>query len=192
MKTPKTFYEKQEAKLANRDPLTGTPGAHPVGVGLGATTGAATGAFFGTVTGGPVGMVIGAAVGGVIGGMAGKEAAENFTPTWNDTYWRNNLDLAPYYIPGTAYEHYVPAYKYGIENAKAYAGLAWEEVEPKLAARWEEYKENSCLIWDEAWPAVKDAWDQTRARIANPDQNMVTDPLVQLSDHPMQSDTKTQ
>jgi hypothetical protein len=185
MKTYMTYYEKREAKLAHRDPITGTPGAHPVGVGLGATTGAATGAFFGGVTGGPVGMAVGAVIGGVIGGMAGKEAAENFDPTWNDTYWRENLMTASYYLPGTPYDDYVPAYKYGIENSKAYVGLGWDDVEPKLAARWEESKDTSTLTWMQARPAVKDAWDQTRDKLRNPDHNTVTDPLVQVEDHPM-------
>ena len=44
----------------NLDPITGTPGAHPVGVGLG-----------------PVGTVVGA----VAGGLDGKAVAEHFDPT---------------------------------------------------------------------------------------------------------------
>lgn len=66
---------------ANRDPLTGTPGAHPVGTGVGALAGgAATGAAVGTVAG-PVGTAIGAAVGAVAGGLAGKGIAEEVDPT---------------------------------------------------------------------------------------------------------------
>ena len=55
---------------ANPDPLTGTPGAHPVGVGTGALGGAAAGAGIGTVVGGPVGALVGGAVGAVAGGLA--------------------------------------------------------------------------------------------------------------------------
>src|SRR5881394_2140943 len=57
---------------ANRDPLTGAPGAHPVGTATGAVAGGiAAGAAAGTVAG-PVGTAIGAAVGAVVGGLAGK------------------------------------------------------------------------------------------------------------------------
>lgn len=70
------------------DPLTGEPGAHPVGTGLGAVAG---GAAAGAVTGalaGPVGAVIGLAVGAVVGGLAGKGVAEVIEPTGEETYWR--------------------------------------------------------------------------------------------------------
>jgi hypothetical protein len=71
----------QTGGSANRDPITGTPGAHPVGTGVGALAGgAATGAAVGTVAG-PVGTVIGAAVGAVAGGLAGKGVAEEIDPT---------------------------------------------------------------------------------------------------------------
>jgi phage tail tape-measure protein len=66
---------------ANRDPITGTPGAHPVGTGVGAFAGgAAAGAAVGTVAG-PVGTAIGAAVGAVAGGLAGQGVAEEIDPT---------------------------------------------------------------------------------------------------------------
>src|SRR5262245_5133401 len=73
----------------NEDPLTGAPGAHPVGVAMGATGGAAAGAAVGAV-GGPVGVAVGAAVGGVAGGLAGKGAAEAINPSVEDEYWREN------------------------------------------------------------------------------------------------------
>ena len=44
---------------ANRDPISGAPGAHPVGVGAGAAGGGATGAAVGGAVGGPVGAVVG-------------------------------------------------------------------------------------------------------------------------------------
>jgi hypothetical protein len=47
----------------NADPISGEPGAHPIGTGVGAAGGAAAGAAVGAA-GGPVG----AAVGGVVGG----------------------------------------------------------------------------------------------------------------------------
>ena len=66
---------------ANRDPLTGEPGAHPVGTAVGAAAGGiAAGAAAGSVAG-PVGTVVGAVVGAVAGGAAGKGVAETVDPT---------------------------------------------------------------------------------------------------------------
>ena len=65
----------------NRDPISGRPGAHPVGTGLGAAAGGmAAGAAAGSVAG-PVGTVAGAAVGAIVGGLAGKGIAEMVDPT---------------------------------------------------------------------------------------------------------------
>ena len=69
---------KQEARDANRDPLSGKPGSHPVGTAIGAAAGGVTaGAAIGTVAG-PVGTLVGGAVGAVVGGLAGKGIAELF------------------------------------------------------------------------------------------------------------------
>ena len=66
---------------ANRDPISGEPGSHPVGTGVGAAGGATTGAIIGAVVGGPVGGAIGAAIGGIAGGLTGHEVAEGVNPT---------------------------------------------------------------------------------------------------------------
>lgn len=47
----------------NRDPLTGTPGAHPLGTGFVAAAGGLAGAAAGMSIGGPVCGIVGAAVG---------------------------------------------------------------------------------------------------------------------------------
>lgn len=71
---------KDKKPDANRDPLTGTPGAHPVGTGLGAAGGAGAGAAIGAMAG-PIGAGIGAAIGGIVGGLAGKGGGEAVNPT---------------------------------------------------------------------------------------------------------------
>src|SRR5436190_24133165 len=81
---------------ANRDPLTGTPGAHPVGTGAGAAGGGAAGAAIGMAVGGPVGAAVGLAAGAIAGGFAGKEAAEAVNPTVEDAYWRENYSNEPW------------------------------------------------------------------------------------------------
>ena len=88
--------------LANRDPITGAPGSHPVGTGVGAVAGGvAAGAAAGAVAG-PVGAVVGAAVGAVVGGLAGKAVAENIDPTVEDAYWRDSYTERPY-VPAGAW-----------------------------------------------------------------------------------------
>jgi phage tail tape-measure protein len=66
---------------ANRDPISGEPGSHPVGTGIGAAGGVTTGAIIGGIVGGPIGGVIGAAIGGAVGGRTGHEVAEGVNPT---------------------------------------------------------------------------------------------------------------
>ena len=65
---------------ANADPLTGEPGAHPIGVGIGAVGTGIIGAALGAIAG-PAGIVAGTAVGALAGGLLGKGAAESVNPT---------------------------------------------------------------------------------------------------------------
>ena len=58
----KSTEEKKRDKDLNRDPISGKPGAHPVGTGAGAASGGAAGAAAGMAVGGPAGSVVGAAV----------------------------------------------------------------------------------------------------------------------------------
>lgn len=157
---------------ANRDPISGEPGSHPVGVGVGTAAGglaagvaggAMAGAMGGTAAG-PVGTAIGAAigavVGGVAGGLAGKGVAESIDPTTEDAYWRENHASRPYADAGTSYDEYGPAYQYGWESRSRYQGRAFDEVEPDLARDWDRAKGQSRLGWDKAKHATRDAWDR--------------------------------
>ena len=51
---------------SNPDPITGAPGSHPVGVGLGGTSGAVVGAAIGSLLG-PIGTLIRGAAGTIAG-----------------------------------------------------------------------------------------------------------------------------
>ena len=157
----KTPVEEKTAS-ANRDPLSGTPGAHPVGVGVGAAAGGmAAGAAVGTVAG-PVGTLVGAAVGAVIGGLAGKGIAESIDPTVEDAYWRENYASRDYVSPGRSYDDYGPAYGYGVNR---YDGdRRFEDVEPELAEGWMGARGPSTLGWGEASPAARDAWERIDGR----------------------------
>ena len=145
---------------ANRDPLTGAPGAHPVGTGLGAALGgAAAGAAAGTVAG-PVGTVVGAAVGAVIGGLAGKGIAESIDPTAEDAYWRDNYSDRPYVDNTLTYDDYRPAYGYGVSAYKKHSGRKFEDVEADLSREWSTARGKSALEWERARGATRDAWNR--------------------------------
>jgi hypothetical protein len=153
----------------NPDPITGEPGAHLIGTGIGAAFGgvalgaglgaagstAAAAAALGAAAG-PAGVVVGA----VAGGLIGKEVAESADPTIEDKYWQENYQTRPYVDKGTPYDVYRPAYRYGWEARKQNAGKGFEEVEPGLQTGWETARDRSSLNWDKAKHAVRDAWDR--------------------------------
>ena len=151
----------------NADPITGEPGAHPVGTGVGATGGAVAGAAVGAVAG-PVGALVGGAVGAVVGGLAGKGAAEVVNPTEEEAYWRQTAQTTPYYAETLTtysdldYERdYENAYRIGYQHRHEYdANTRFEDVENDLKIKWDQVKGSSRLNWNEARIAVKAAWDR--------------------------------
>ena len=152
--------EKRDKKDANRDPLTGAPGAHPVGTGLGAAAGGmAAGAAAGTVAG-PVGTLVGAAAGAVVGGLAGKAAGEALDPTAEDAYWQKSYSNESYYQPGLGYDDYAPAYRTGYQGRAKYAGRKFDDVERELEAGYNSSRGSSKLGWDKARHASRAAWDR--------------------------------
>lgn len=145
---------------ANRDPISGAPGAHPVGTGVGAALGgAAAGAAAGTVVG-PAGTLVGAAVGAVIGGLAGKGVAEAIDPTREDAYWRENYSGRSYVERGSSYDDYGPAYGAGVDGFTRYPGRSFDEVEPEMSRQWSTGNRGSTLEWDSARHAARDAWNR--------------------------------
>lgn len=151
---------KEERKDANRDPITGAPGSHPIGTGLGAAAGGmAAGAAAGSVVG-PVGTAIGAAVGAIAGGLAGKGIAEMIDPTVEEAYWRENYRSRPYVTTGAAFDDWGPAYMYGVDNYDRYQGRKWDEVEPELGREWTTSRGRSTLGWEHAKHAARDSWQR--------------------------------
>ena len=140
---------------ANRDPLSGAPGAHPGGTGIEAAAGALTG----TVAG-PVGTVVGAAIGAIAGGLAGKGVAEVMDPTVEDAYWRDNFSTRPYVGPGARFDDYGPAYGHGVQSYGRYSGKTFDEAEADLARDWPEVRGSSKLDWNRAKHATRDAWNR--------------------------------
>ena len=145
-------------KDLNKDPITGEPGAHPLGVGAGAASAGAAGAVIGSVVG-PIGTVAGAVIGAVAGGLAGKGVAESIDPTAEDAYWRTTYHSRPYVTKGTTYEEYEPAYRYGWESRSKHQGKSFDQVETELQSSWNTPKNHSLSEWNKARPVVRDAWD---------------------------------
>lgn len=162
---------------SNPDPITGAPGSHPVGVGIGAAGGGATGAAIGTAVAGPIGTAIGAVIGAVAGGLAGKGAAEAVDPTTEDAYWREHHTKQPFASKDRAFDDYAPAYRTGYQGFSKYgSGTRFEDAEPKLRQEYETMHGTSMgastagtgaasaaaskarLGWEEAKHAAKAAW----------------------------------
>jgi uncharacterized protein (TIGR02271 family) len=149
-----------ESRDSNPDPITGAPGSHPIGTGIGAAGGGiAAGAAIGSMAG-PVGTVIGAVVGAVAGGLAGKGVAEMIDPTGEDRHWQENYKTRPYYDPKVGYDEVAPAYKYGWESKTRHEGKTFEEAEPHLRQDWDRQRGESKLSWDRAKEPVRDAWSR--------------------------------
>lgn len=148
-------------KDMNRDPISGAPGSHPVGTGVGGVGGAAVGAAIGSAFG-PIGTLIGGAIGTVAGAAAGHSMAERVDPTGETEHWRNEATVRPYYDTTLDYERdYAPAYRYGTQARTENPSEAWDRAETKLQSGWETAKGESRLAWDKARDAVRDAWDRS-------------------------------
>jgi len=151
---------KDDSRDANRDPITGAPGSHPVGTGVGAIAGGvAAGAAAGTVVG-PVGTLIGAAAGAIMGGLTGKVAAEAIDPTVEDAFWSDQYGHEPYYSKDRTYTDYAPAYRAGYEAHGRHAGRSFDDVEDEIRASYEQSRGSSKLDWTTARPATRAAWDR--------------------------------
>lgn len=157
------------------DPITGAPHSHPVGTGVGAAVGAAVGGIAGGPVVGaligagisgpaaPIGAVVGAVVATIAGAAAGHAMARAYEGSDHDLYWRENYATRPYFENGLSYDHYAPAYRYGWEAQRRYAGRDFDEVESDLAVEWERFRGDSALTWDKAKSAARDAWERMRA-----------------------------
>ncbi|ADV28533.1 hypothetical protein Psesu_2705 [Pseudoxanthomonas suwonensis 11-1] len=151
-----------EPRDLNRDPVTGAPGAHPVGVGVGGTGGAVAGAAVGSIFG-PIGTLVGGAVGAIAGAAAGKQVAERLDPTGEAEYWRVEYANRPYTDANFDYDSdYAPAYRYGLEVREQSGSRRWDDhLEAEVRGGWETSRGTSRLTWEQARDAVKDAFDRS-------------------------------
>lgn len=152
---------KETKKDLNADVITGEPGSHPVGTGIGGVGGVAAGAAIGTMAG-PLGTLIGGAIGAIVGGGVGHAAAEAIDPTREEAYWRAEHANAGHFKEGYDYDRDLhPAYAVGYANRARYpADARFEDHEADLERSWNEVKGESRLAWNEARPASRDAWNR--------------------------------
>src|SRR5205823_8844606 len=135
----------------NPDPITHSPGSHPIETGVGAAIGgAASGMAVGALTSGPVGAVIGAIAGGAIaGGYAGKGVGELIDPTTEDNWIREYYDSDTSAAKsGRTREDYRPAYRYGLASRDLYTGRSFDAAESGMRTGWDMALGASRLIWD--------------------------------------------
>jgi hypothetical protein len=174
--TDDEVIEPMPLPQANRDPISGARGSHPVGVGVGAMTAGVVGGVVGSAVpllGTAIGVAVGTAVGAVIGGFAGKGAAETLFPTEEESFWRSSYIDRPYYDHSSDFtfdQDYLAAYRFGYVNAYAYGTMDFEDVEPQLREAWESSRDASRLAWDQARAAANDAWHRARANQAAADR----------------------
>ncbi len=144
----------------NRDPITGTPGAHMLGTGAGAASGGIAGGAVGMVVAGPVGAVIGVAVGAVTGGLAGKTAAEVINPTAEERYWSEEYIKEPYFVTGRAYSYYARGFRSGWEGRVRHEGRSFAEAEAEMQAGYRLARSELDPDWNDVRSAAKAAWDR--------------------------------
>lgn len=133
---------------ANPDPITGEPGAHPVGVGAGATGGAVTGAAIGAV-GGPIGSAVGGAIGAVAGGLAGKGVAEAVDPT------------DPTATPGVTHASEMSSTSMAGDTTARKTDAVWEQAK----GNWHQFKGSVKAKWNDLTDDEIDQMDGHRERI---------------------------
>lgn len=152
---------QNETNDMNRDPISGAPGAHPVGVGVGGTGGAVAGAVVGSLLG-PIGTLIGGSIGAIAGAAIGKGAAERMDPTGEAEYWQGEYTKRPYFNSDYTYDDYGPAYSYGDSVRAQYGDRQWDDsMEADVRQGWESAKAKSRLTWEHAKDAVRDAFDRS-------------------------------
>jgi len=146
---------------SNPDPISGQPGAHPLGTGVGAAGVGSVATVVGSAVAGPIGAVVGAVVGSVVGGLAGKATAERIDPSFEESHWREHYSSRPYVEKDATYEEYQQAYRVGYEGFDRYGntGRNYSDVEPDLRREYEASRQGG-LIWEKAKHAVQDAWNR--------------------------------
>lgn len=159
-KKEKEVLEQETVESGKR--VSGEPESNLAAVGAGGIIGAAAGATLGAVAG-PLGAGLGAAAGSVIGGAIADKAQDELDPKVEELYWQEQHTKRSYYKSGDLYEDYLPAYRFGWENAiyKKYGDRSFEQIEPQLQTSWETGHSEP---WELVRDKVRDAFQRIREK----------------------------
>jgi hypothetical protein len=143
----------------NPDPITDSPGSHPIETGIGAAVGgAASGAAVGAV-GGPLGAVAGAIVGGAVaGGLAGKGVGELIDPTTEDN-WIRDYFQGSHQPSEEDLAAQREAFRYGLQARSRYPNARFHSVEDDLRREWEE--RDGTQRWPRVFESVRAGFERT-------------------------------
>ncbi|GIK16707.1 MAG: hypothetical protein BroJett003_16710 [Planctomycetota bacterium] len=152
-----TGKDLENKNQANCTPCTDTPRA------VENTDYAKKGAAIGSAIGHAAGVAKDAAVsavGSAKDAILGAKNAKPLNPSDEHDYWRKNLQSRPYFVQGTSYEQYGPAFQYGWQTFTTSKGRTFNDVEPQLGRDWESHRGTSTLSWSQAKAATHDAWQR--------------------------------
>ena len=140
---------------------------HASGSAIGAAGAGAAGALAGASVGGPAGAIVGAIAGAAAGAVAGNAFTSEFDANEEARYWRENFSERPYGKRDRDFSFYEPAYRYGWESARRYAGdpRSFDELEPELEGGWLSWMVGDSSPrheWHELREAARDAWERIR------------------------------
>ncbi len=79
-------------------------------------------------------------------------------PTEYSSHFEKEYRSAPYYINGSEWRDYQPAYKYGYDTYGQHRGRTFDDVESELERNWNASRADSRLAWNDARQAVRDGW----------------------------------
>lgn len=95
---------------------------------------------------------------GTTGGMHDTEYASDDLWGQHEAHFREHHASRPYASADRSYEHYVPAYRYGVAAGHRHAGRAFHEVEGDLERGWHSAHDGSGAAWQDMRHAVADAF----------------------------------
>lgn len=143
----------------NPDPITNTPGSHPIEAGVGAAVGgAATGAAIGLLLG-PPGVILATIDGAVAGGLAGKGVGELIDPTTEDNWIREWLAERKH-TQEVSDEHAAESYRFGLKAEFDHPNETFDEVEPELRAKWEAQRKQDDPHWDDIHGSARAGYER--------------------------------
>jgi hypothetical protein len=140
---------------------------HAAATAVGAAGAGAAGALTGASVAGPAGAVVGGIAGAAAGALAGNSFAAEFDVNEETRFWRENYASRPYRRPDRDFTYYEPAYRFGWESARRYAGdpRSFEDVERELSDDWLSWMVGDSSPgreWNELRAAARDAWERIR------------------------------